>query len=356
MNYSYCTEVRDTYEGEENALAEALALVEDNLMDLDNPTDRDGQCVVSRMTQVRVPFEGRLCVEHAVKVGDGFEAVMKRHGFAVSYRNSWIDDGYFHLAVQYEPVSNKESLDDQVMRLGNFIMSEVPGEPSLSQGACDTAIRTMSELQRISHAMWGILATVGEACDSNANLELIKAISESRFLYYVSGGFSPSDVTDGHPSNGLHRVTDRGVIPDVEPDRGSNAIAKAQDAKACELVSSTPTKADRIRDLGMSIAETVTKDSGIMTETIKEVVSIMCSRMEKLSVVDGDLVILRYDPESYVPSQEDVSTFADALQEKSGKNVQLVCLSVGFDLERLDAEEAVRLLRDRAGTISVGTQ
>lgn len=36
-----------------------------------------------------------------------------------------------------------ESLDSQINRLANFIMAEVPGEPSQSDGAVDTAIRWM---------------------------------------------------------------------------------------------------------------------------------------------------------------------------------------------------------------------
>ncbi len=35
----------------------------------------------------------------------------------------------------------RESAEEQIDRLANFIMAEVPGEPSQSQGAVDTAIR-----------------------------------------------------------------------------------------------------------------------------------------------------------------------------------------------------------------------
>jgi len=40
----------------------------------------------------------------------------------------------------------KESLRSQIDRLANFIMKEVPGEPSQSQGSVDTAIRIIREL------------------------------------------------------------------------------------------------------------------------------------------------------------------------------------------------------------------
>ncbi len=48
--------------------------------------------------------------------------------------------------VNYErdrPAEAAESLSSQIDRLANFIMREVPGEPSQSEGAVDTAIRWM---------------------------------------------------------------------------------------------------------------------------------------------------------------------------------------------------------------------
>ena len=41
-----------------------------------------------------------------------------------------------------------ESLESQVKRLAGFIIAEVPGEPSQSEGAIDTAIRIIRELQK----------------------------------------------------------------------------------------------------------------------------------------------------------------------------------------------------------------
>jgi hypothetical protein len=38
---------------------------------------------------------------------------------------------------------DKESLKSQIKRLADFIIAEIPGEPSQSQGAVDTAIRIM---------------------------------------------------------------------------------------------------------------------------------------------------------------------------------------------------------------------
>lgn len=38
-----------------------------------------------------------------------------------------------------------DSLDEQINRLANYIMEHVPGEPSRSEGAVDTAIRLLRE-------------------------------------------------------------------------------------------------------------------------------------------------------------------------------------------------------------------
>ena len=42
---------------------------------------------------------------------------------------------------------HSENLDDQIKRLARFIADEVPGEPSRSEGAVDTAIRIIREQQ-----------------------------------------------------------------------------------------------------------------------------------------------------------------------------------------------------------------
>lgn len=42
---------------------------------------------------------------------------------------------------------NNESLDSQISRLANFIMENIEGEPSQSEGAVDCAIRIMVEMK-----------------------------------------------------------------------------------------------------------------------------------------------------------------------------------------------------------------
>ena len=43
-------------------------------------------------------------------------------------------------------MSEAETSEQQVERLSAFILSEVPGEPSQSEGAVDTAMRLLREL------------------------------------------------------------------------------------------------------------------------------------------------------------------------------------------------------------------
>lgn len=45
-------------------------------------------------------------------------------------------------------MTDNEPLESQVNRLAEFIMHNIPGEPSQSQGAVDTAIRLLASLTR----------------------------------------------------------------------------------------------------------------------------------------------------------------------------------------------------------------
>lgn len=50
--------------------------------------------------------------------------------------------------VSFGPRSYRETAERQIETLGVFITSNVPGEPSKNQGAVDTAIRVITDLQR----------------------------------------------------------------------------------------------------------------------------------------------------------------------------------------------------------------
>lgn len=45
-----------------------------------------------------------------------------------------------------------ESAEQQIKRLARFIMEEIPGEPSQSEGAVDTAIRLLRQYLRAAQA------------------------------------------------------------------------------------------------------------------------------------------------------------------------------------------------------------
>ena len=57
-------------------------------------------------------------------------------------------DRYHELWVQ--ACAERDQLDVQIDRLANFIMQHVPGEPSQSQGAVDTAIRLLGRATRLA--------------------------------------------------------------------------------------------------------------------------------------------------------------------------------------------------------------
>jgi hypothetical protein len=50
------------------------------------------------------------------------------------------------------PPTSDEPLEQQVARLADFIMDEIPGEPSQSEGAVDTAIRLLRAARGASPA------------------------------------------------------------------------------------------------------------------------------------------------------------------------------------------------------------
>lgn len=57
------------------------------------------------------------------------------------------------VALPFEVMSPEggESLNDQVLRLAQFVDTHIEGEPSQSQGAIDTALRLLCEAEGIPH-------------------------------------------------------------------------------------------------------------------------------------------------------------------------------------------------------------
>lgn len=57
--------------------------------------------------------------------------------------------------------TENESLNSQINRLANFIMENVPGEPSQNQGAVDTAIRIMEEQLKVTRPSEALFLFMG---------------------------------------------------------------------------------------------------------------------------------------------------------------------------------------------------
>jgi hypothetical protein len=86
--------------------------------------------------------------------------------------------------------ADAESLDSQIDRLAKFIMTEVPGEPSQSEGAVDTAIRVM----RAMRAQAALDATVVEAIGPYREAD--SAVTRAYNRYVASKGTSEEAVAE----------------------------------------------------------------------------------------------------------------------------------------------------------------
>ncbi len=55
--------------------------------------------------------------------------------------------------AEVKRLQDDETLGSQIDRLADFIMREVPGEPSENEGAIDTAIRVMRRVKTLTMAL-----------------------------------------------------------------------------------------------------------------------------------------------------------------------------------------------------------
>lgn len=76
------------------------------------------------------------------------ETITKLRLHAANYVGAMVEDQNRLATVERE----RDALDTQIERLANYIMAEVPGEPSRSEGAVDTAIRVMARLAALEAA------------------------------------------------------------------------------------------------------------------------------------------------------------------------------------------------------------
>lgn len=87
-----------------------------------------------------------------------------------------------------------ESPHQQIERLAAFIMAEMPGEPSKSEGAVDTAIRLMGEWKDRAQKLWAIaddIDTYDDLAKGNQELyrNLVRKKHVERFEILESDGY-----------------------------------------------------------------------------------------------------------------------------------------------------------------------
>lgn len=86
---------------------------------------------------------------------------MARWGWVLTARTNDLTVGK-EVSIRME---ENESLESQIGRLANFILAEVPEEPSRSEGAVDTAIRIIRRLQRESDSAYRAMERTGRTLD-----------------------------------------------------------------------------------------------------------------------------------------------------------------------------------------------
>ena len=73
-----------------------------------------------------------------------------------------VQHGHLIVAIS-ETAAERDRLREQIDQLANFIMAEIPGEPSQSQGSVDTAIRIMTNQREVNAELLGIVKFVAES-------------------------------------------------------------------------------------------------------------------------------------------------------------------------------------------------
>lgn len=110
---------------------------------------------------------------------------------------------------------------DSISELVSFILVDIPGEPSRSDGPANVMMRMVREYQRITQGLWKIfddISTASDACKSDdaAFRNRVYDLCERRSQFFVSDG------------QRLFRVNPEGVCPEPEPERLAT-ITEAED-------------------------------------------------------------------------------------------------------------------------------
>jgi hypothetical protein len=96
-----------------------------------------------------------------------------------------------------------ESLHSQVDRLGTFIIENVPGEPSQSEGAIDCAIRILAK-----HYLEGALADPLEESEMLVSQPSSASTEDQKWLRKLADGYQPGIPEHDLLKARLHRIAD----------------------------------------------------------------------------------------------------------------------------------------------------
>ena len=117
---------------------------------------------------MRMARTGVIDIQNCIDIPDAIYRLIEKQGEwerIINELNMAMDECGIEMGGTMEPVwkilrqirdfdfgkeekhEKQENLKSQVTRLANFIMAEVPGEPSQNQGAIDTAIRVLRRLR-----------------------------------------------------------------------------------------------------------------------------------------------------------------------------------------------------------------
>jgi hypothetical protein len=134
--------------------------------------------------------------------------------------------------------AERDHLDGEIKRLADFIMAEVPGEPSQSQGAVDTAIRlirTLAEQSAAANPYWRIRSDRHEAERDTLAAQLARAETVVRAEALKIAARGLLDDAKGHAK--WTSAWDRGFVAGVEhaAHTVANSIDRPVDAYQQEV-------------------------------------------------------------------------------------------------------------------------
>ncbi len=236
-----------------------------------------------------------------------FNKVLADEGWRTSYQNT-IEAGELTWRTYFE-------IERNIGPIGK----EVPGE-ELDPNPGLQLKRIIREYQTHAHALWSTLTAIELACDGNDSdenkLKLVKTLAESRRMHFVSG------------NKGIHRVTSSGVVEQPEPDRGFNAIGVEEVKRAEEMTKPMQYKfesyLDEIEHADLQLRAGGVKSLNLWGATPFELLSKAAVQIERLDISDGDTVLVRYDDDLWVPSNDEGERLRRQIKQFCGADVSII--------------------------------